>query len=408
MSLSNKTLADCVALILAAGRGHRFGSSTPKQYLKINGQSILARSIRIISSHPRIKSIRVVIHPDDKLLYEETTADLNLLKPIFGGPERQDSVRLGLESFKKVKPKFVLIHDAVRPFITEQIINDILFSLERKTKAVIPGLMIKDSIKRVHDKIVTTSVDRTNLWQAQTPQGFNFQTIIKAHEAAKGLKFTDDAAIAELSGIKVEVIEGNHDNFKITTSQDLERGKQLLNSKGGNNILRVGIGSDVHRFKKGTAIVLCGVKIPFSKSLEGHSDADVAMHAITDAILGAVGAGDIGVHFPPSEPKWKNSSSEVFLNHAANKVKHHQGQIINIDLTVICEKPKINAYRSQMQKKIASILKISSEKVNIKAIKSPIITDAVTANVKYVNHLPMLEIFLEKSCLSSLKSLQVK
>ena len=367
MSLSNKTSADCVALILAAGRGFRFGRSTPKQYLKLNGQSILARSIRIISSHPRIKSIRVVIHPDDKMLYEETTADFNLLKPIFGGAERQDSVRLGLESFKEFKPKFVLIHDAVRPFISEQIINDILFSLERKTKAVIPGLMIKDSIKRVHNKIVTSSVDRTNLWQAQTPQGFNFQTIIKAHEAAKGLKFTDDAAIAELSGIKVEVIEGSHENFKITTSQDLERGKQLLNYKGGNNILRVGIGSDVHRFKKGTAIVLCGIKIPFNKSLEGHSDADVAMHAITDAILGAVGAGDIGVHFPPSEPKWKNSSSEVFLHHAANKVQHHRGQIINIDLTIICEKPKINEYRSQMQKNIARILKISSKKVNIKA-----------------------------------------
>ena len=163
MSLSNTTSADCVALILAAGRGFRFGSSTPKQYLKLNGQSILARSIRIISSHPRIKSTRVVIHPDDKMLYEETTADLNLLKPIFGGAERQDSVRLGLESFKQFKPKFVLIHDAVRPFISEQIINDILFSLERKTKAVIPGLMIKDSIKRVHDKIVTSSVDRANL-----------------------------------------------------------------------------------------------------------------------------------------------------------------------------------------------------------------------------------------------------
>ena len=367
MISTDNTSSDCVALIVAAGRGHRFRSKIPKQYLKLNGKCLLTQSIEMFFYHPSIKSVRVIIHPEDRLLYDEATKDLDLLDPVLGGHERQDSVRLGLESFRDINPKYILIHDAVRPFVNENIINNILSSLKNKDLAVIPGISVKDTLKRVHENIITGTVDRTNLWQVQTPQGFNFKAIIAAHESSNGLSLTDDAAIAELAGIKVRVIDGCQSNFKITTTQDLFRAEQLLKIDGDNNIMRVGIGTDVHSFKDGSAIILCGIKIPFNKSLKGHSDADVAMHAVTDALLGSVGAGDIGDFFPPSDPQWKDCASEIFLIHAGNQILQRQGLITNIDLTIICENPKISGYKSQMQKNIARILNINIDKVNIKA-----------------------------------------
>ena len=367
MILKQKPLVDCVALLVAAGRGNRFGSKTPKQYIKLFGVSLLRRCLEIIGSHPRIKHIRVVIHPDDVKLYKEATEGLTLLEPVFGGDERQKSVCLGLESYKEINPQHVLIHDAVRPFITYEIIDALLTSLDRQHLAVIPGIIIKDSLKRVKNNKVITSVDRAHLWQAQTPQGFNFKTIVDAHESMMGLALTDDAAVAEKNGVPVEVIEGAIENFKVTTPDDLTRGENFLNLSREKKLVRVGLGIDVHRFKPGKSVTLCGIKIPFHKSLKGHSDADVAMHAITDALLGAVGAGDIGLIFPPTDPKWKNCKSEIFLTRAGLEVKQRGGKIINIDLTIICEKPTINTYRDQMQKNIARILNINDEKVNIKA-----------------------------------------
>ena len=367
MNLSTKVSLDCVALVVAAGRGNRFGGEIPKQYVKLNGLSLLTRCLNILGSHPRIKHIRVVIHPDDIELYTEATKGIKLLEPVFGGDQRQESVRLGLESYKDINPKHVLIHDAARPFFTGDIIDALLTSLEDHNLASIPGLLIKDSLKRVKNNTVIDSVDRTNLWQAQTPQGFNYETIMAAHKATKGLALTDDAAIAEANGVKVQIIEGSSQNFKVTTCQDLVRGKQLLNLNKENKIIRIGIGTDVHSFKPGKSVTLCGIKIPFNKSLKGHSDADVAMHAITDALLGAVGAGDIGLIFPPSDPKWKNCASEIFLTRAGNEINQRDGNIINIDLTIICEKPKINSYRDKMQNNIAKILEITCDKVNIKA-----------------------------------------
>ena len=367
MNLSTKVSLDCVALVVAAGRGNRFGGEIPKQYVKLNGLSLLTRCLNILGSHPRIKHLRVVIHPDDIELYTEATKGIKLLEPVFGGDQRQESVRLGLESYKDINPKHVLIHDAARPFFTGDIIDALLTSLEDHNLASIPGLLIKDSLKRVKNNTVIDSVDRTNLWQAQTPQGFNYETIMAAHKATIGLGLTDDAAIAEANGVKVQIIEGSSQNFKVTTCQDLVRGKQLLNLNKENKIIRIGIGTDVHSFKPGKSVTLCGIKIPFNKSLKGHSDADVAMHAITDALLGAVGAGDIGLIFPPSDPKWKNCASEIFLTRAGNEINQRDGNIINIDLTIICEKPKINSYRDKMQNNIAKILEITCDKVNIKA-----------------------------------------
>jgi 2-C-methyl-D-erythritol 4-phosphate cytidylyltransferase/2-C-methyl-D-erythritol 2,4-cyclodiphosphate synthase len=367
MTLKQKTPVDCVALLVAAGRGNRFGGETPKQYVKLFGVSLLTRCLNIIGSHPRIRHIRVVIHPDDIQLYKEATKGIKLLEPVFGGDERQESVYLGLKSYKKINPQYVLIHDAVRPFITNEIINALFTSLDDQQLAVIPGLIVKDSLKRVKNNKVVTSVDRAHLWQAQTPQGFDYKTIMDAHETMTGLALTDDASIAEKSGVPVEVIEGAAENFKVTTPQDFGRGEDFLNINEERKLMRVGLGIDVHGFKAGKSITLCGIKIPFSKSLKGHSDADVAMHAITDALLGAVGAGDIGSIFPPTDPTWKNCKSEIFLARAGSEVKQRSGKIINIDLTIICEKPTINIYRDQMQKNIAKILNISNGQVNIKA-----------------------------------------
>jgi len=367
MNKSAKVRSECVALVVAAGRGKRFGGESPKQYVKLNGVSLLTRSLKIIESHPQIKYIRVVIHPDDVGLYEEATKGMKLLEPVFGGDERQDSVRLGLESLKKINPKYILIHDAVRPFITGDIIDELYTCLKDQDLAVIPAIMVSDSLKHVKNNVIINSIDRKDLWQTQTPQGFNYKTIVTAHKAAAGLTLTDDAAIAEANGIKVKVIEGSIENFKITTAQDLIMAKKHDHLNDIPKITRVGIGTDVHSFKPGKSMKLCGIQIPFNKSLKGHSDADVAMHAITDALLGAIGAGDIGQAFPPSDPQWKNCDSDIFLKYAGNEVKKYNGEIINIDLTIICEKPKIDQYRNEMKENISKILEITFGKVNIKA-----------------------------------------
>ncbi len=364
----NDTSTSCVALIVSAGRGHRYGGETPKQYLDLAGISLLARSITALQDHPRISQIRVVIHPDDLALYRESIDDLDILPPVFGGAERQDSVRLGLESLQEFAPHNVLIHDAVRPFVDPATIDRLFAALDGGDFGVIPGVAVADTLKRSTNNIITDTFSRANLWRAQTPQAFDFNKILDAHHVAAGSALTDDAAIAEASGIQVAIVEGSEDNFKITTAADFERGMQNLRLRinGDQNMTRVGTGFDVHRFKEGSSVILCGVEIPHDKSLMGHSDADVALHALTDALLGAIGAGDIGVFFPPSDPQWKDVSSDVFLSRAGKEVSDRGGRIINVDLTIICEAPKIGPHRDQMRKRIASILNISTDQVNVK------------------------------------------
>tara|TARA_B100000315_G_scaffold223256_1_gene227882 strand:+ start:9184 stop:10374 length:1191 start_codon:yes stop_codon:yes gene_type:complete len=368
MNSQQDASADCVALIVSAGRGHRFGGEIPKQYLEIEGESLLARSVNRLLSHAKISHVRAVIHPDDADLYRESIGELELLEPVFGGVERQDSVRLGLESLVDLAPQFVLIHDSVRPFVDHDTIDRLLATLENGAKAVIPVVQVADTLKRSADNVIQDTVDRTDLWRAQTPQAFDFKEITAAHQAVSGENLTDDAAIAEAAGIAVEIVQGSEDNFKITNTEDLARAEKHLATAGdgGKYMTRVGTGFDVHKFTDGSAVILCGIKIPHDKSLAGHSDADVALHAVTDALLGAVGAGDIGLFFPPSDPQWKDVASEIFLTRAGKEISDRGGRIENVDLTIICEVPKIAPHRDQMQQNIADILNISVQQVNVK------------------------------------------
>lgn len=355
-------MASTVALIVAAGRGHRVGGELPKQYLMIGARSVLYQTVSVFLDHPEINAVRVVIHPDDRTLYDNAIDGLNLLEPVNGGETRQDSVRLGLQSFEELAPEKVLIHDAARPFVDKDLIFRVINALDHSPGAI-PVLAINDTLKRGHDGVVMDTVDRTTLWRAQTPQGFRYAGILSAHRATIGRKLTDDSAVAEAAGLDVAMVDGNEMNIKITMPEDITKAR--LAEAGAE--YRSGLGYDVHRFKAGDHVTLCGVKVAHNRSLEGHSDADVGLHAVTDALLGAIGAGDIGQHFPPTDQQWRGVSSDHFLKHAGKIIIECGGSIANIDVTLICEAPKIGPHRQAMETRIASILGISEDRVNVKA-----------------------------------------
>lgn len=356
-------MADTVALIVAAGRGHRAGGDLPKQYRWLAGQSILRRCCSVFLSHPRVDAVGVVIHPDDTRLFEEATAGLDLLEPVFGGETRQESSRNGLESIAQRNPTRVLIHDAARPFVDDATIDGVLDSLD-SVPAAIAAIPVNDTLKKSSEgNEITGTVDRTNLWRAQTPQGFRYQDILQAHRILAGQIHTDDSAVAEAAGLEARLVLGSEDNFKITTEADFTRAERML--RGGD--IRIGAGFDVHRFGEGDHVTLCGVIISHDRGLIGHSDADVGMHAVTDAILGAVGEGDIGAHFPPGEAKWRNAESAIFLSHAVQLVTARGGAVRHIDLTLICEAPKIGPHRDSMRKKLAQIMEIPVDRISVKA-----------------------------------------
>ncbi|MBT4770312.1 MAG: bifunctional 2-C-methyl-D-erythritol 4-phosphate cytidylyltransferase/2-C-methyl-D-erythritol 2,4-cyclodiphosphate synthase [Rhodospirillaceae bacterium] len=355
------------AIIVAAGRGHRMESDIPKQYLTLGGEPILRLTARALLNHPDISTVTAVINFDDLALYEAAVEGLELEPPVEGGARRQDSVRNGLESLSSHPPDKVLIHDGARPFLNALSIDHVLEALDEMPGAI-AAMPVNDTLKRGQEGCITKTVDRTSLWRAQTPQGFRYAEILAAHRAAAdGLELTDDAAVAEQAGLPVALVMGNEDNFKITSAGDLARGERMMMEMTGNREIRVGTGFDVHRFEAGDGVTLCGVKIPHNAKLAGHSDADVALHALTDAILGALGAGDIGHHFPPSEAKWKGASSDIFLNHAGKLVSEGGGQIIGLDLTVICEAPKLGPHRAAMIARTAEILQIDPARVSVKA-----------------------------------------
>jgi 2-C-methyl-D-erythritol 4-phosphate cytidylyltransferase/2-C-methyl-D-erythritol 2,4-cyclodiphosphate synthase len=258
----------------------------------------------------------------------------------------------------------VLIHDAARPFVTATIIDRTLAALGDAPAAVV-AVPVADTLKRGADGSVVATVDRAGLWRAQTPQGFRFADILAAHRQARGASLTDDAAVAEIAGLNVRLVMGADDNFKITTMDDLQRAERLLGAD--TREFRAGTGYDVHRFSEGDSVTLCGVRIEHSHRLEGHSDADVGMHALTDAILGAIGAGDIGSHFPPSDPQWRGADSARFLSHAAHLVAAKGGCIVHVDVTIICERPKIAPHRAAMVARIAEILGTGADRVSVKA-----------------------------------------
>ena len=361
-------MSGCVALILAGGRGTRLGAELPKQYLPLGDGVVLRHAVRNFVDHPGIDDVRVVIGVEDRERCDSALAGLDLLEPVTGGGSRQESARLGLESLVSISPERVLIHDAARPFADAGTIARTLAALDTHP-AALPAVPVSDTLKRERsgdgEPLVGETVERVGLWRAQTPQGFRFAEILAAHRTAAGLALTDDAAVAEQAGLDIALVSGNEENVKITTEEDLDRARRRL--EGRRIDLRTGTGFDVHKFGEGDAVTLCGVAIPHDRALAGHSDADVGMHAITDALLGAIAEGDIGIHFPPSDPRWRGEPSRTFLRHAAELVRSRGGSIVNLDLTLICERPRIAPHREAMIRHIAETLGIEPGRVSIKA-----------------------------------------
>ena len=352
-----------IALVVAAGRGQRFGAGLPKQYHRLAGRAVLHHSVSAFAHHPRVDGVRVVIHADDRALYDEALDGLALLDPVPGGATRQDSCRLGLESLEALAPGSVLIHDGARPAIDAGLIDRVIGALDGAPGAI-PALPVSDSLKRVAGAAIVEAVDREGLWRAQTPQGFRFPGILAAHRAAAGRELTDDAAVAALAGLAVAVVEGSEGNVKITAEDDLVRAARALD---GRLESRTGTGFDVHPFGDGDHVMLCGVRVPHDHGLIGHSDADAGLHALVDAVLGALGAGDIGAHFPADDPRWRGADSAVFATRACEMTAAAGGVIANLDVTLVCERPKISPHREAMVARIAGLFAIAPARVNVKA-----------------------------------------
>jgi 2-C-methyl-D-erythritol 4-phosphate cytidylyltransferase/2-C-methyl-D-erythritol 2,4-cyclodiphosphate synthase len=346
-------------LVVAAGKGERAGLGLPKQYEQLGGRPMLRRTVEVFTGF----SVQVVIGAGQQDLAASALAGLDLPQPIIGGATRQESVRLGLDALAREAPDFVLIHDAARPLVSRKVIDDVVAALEAGADGALPMLAASDTLRRKGDDGRWTLVARENLYRAQTPQGFVYAKIAKAHKDHAHEDVTDDVALGELAGLKVEMVEGEEKNIKVTRKQDFTLAETLL----GAGDIRTASGYDVHKFAPGDHIMLCGLKIPHTHALEGHSDADVGLHAITDAILGAIGEGDIGQHFPPTDDRWKGAASWQFLDHAAGLVRAKGGAINHVDVTIICERPKVGPHREAMKAKIAEILKIEPSRVSVKA-----------------------------------------
>lgn len=348
-------------LIPASGCGKRLGEALPKQYLKIGGKSILRHTLEKFLLCRNLGSIWVIIDPKHADLYHEAVTGLDLPPPINGGSERNISIYNGLKSLSHLKNEDkILIHDAVRPFVKPDDIAKIDEALNDGPAATL-AIPVQDTLRRYDDII-----DRTDIWSVQTPQGFHYGIIKKAHEQGQDLNVTDDTALVSALGIPVKMVQGSKSNFKITTPEDLEMAALLMDTSE----TRTGTGFDVHAFEKGRKLILCGIEIAHEYGLKGHSDADVGLHALTDAILGAIGEGDIGSHFPPSNDQFKNMDSAVFLQKAHDLVKNKNASIQNVDVTLICEEPKIGPHRERMRERMAQILGIETARVSVKATTS--------------------------------------
>jgi 2-C-methyl-D-erythritol 4-phosphate cytidylyltransferase / 2-C-methyl-D-erythritol 2,4-cyclodiphosphate synthase len=363
------------ALIVAAGRGTRAAASGagPKQYALIGGAPVLWHTLRAFAANSAITDIQVVIHRDDAEFYRESVplGAATVWPAVIGGDTRQASVYIGLQALSAIKPDVVLIHDAARPFVGPDTIERTIAALAT-SPAVIAAMPVADTLKRANpDSTIAATLDRRSLWYAQTPQGFDFDVIVDAHSRAAQAgrdDFTDDAAIAEWAGIPVKLIEGNAANVKLTTAADIaEADRKLSRSSEREFEPRIGTGFDVHRFTAGDHVWLGGIKIAHSHGLEGHSDADVVLHALTDALLGTIGDGDIGQHFPPSDPKWKGAASRLFLEDATRRVRTLGGRVGNVDITVLAEAPRVGPYRAAMQALIGDVLGLAPHRVGIKA-----------------------------------------
>ncbi len=368
------------ALIVAGGRGIRAARAgpVPKQYLALGSSTVLGTTIARFLGLKRVDRVVCVIGADDVENFEAVVRGIGaqesakLGAPIVGGASRQASVRLGLEALAKdpAMPEKVLIHDGVRPFVTDEVIRRVIDGLDRAAGAV-PGLVSVDTLQEVDaDGRLVGTVPRDRFWRVQTPQGFEFSVILSAHRAAFEAgagPFTDDAAVALWAGQDVVMVEGGERNVKLTTEEDIALAQKLAAEKGGAMDVRTGTGFDVHRFAAGDHVWLCGIRVPHSHSLEGHSDADVGLHALTDALLGAVGAEDIGAHFPPSDPQWAGAASHIFVEAAVGRVREAGGRVTSTDITLLCEAPRIGPLRNEMRARIAALLEVDQSRVNIKA-----------------------------------------
>ena len=372
-------MADVAIAVVAAGRGLRAGEGVPKQYRNLAGCPLLSHTLTALLKAAPGAVILPVIHKNDVSLYESCAASLaqegkaRLLTPVFGGATRQESARLGLEALEKQPspPAIVLIHDAARPFVSTALAARAIATAQMHG-AAIPGLPLSDTVKEIDaEGYVIATPPRARLRAVQTPQAFRFGLILAAHRraAAAGLTdLTDDAAVAEWAGHKVNVFAGETSNMKITDAQDLALAEARLLGRLAD--IRTGQGYDVHAFGPGDHIWLGGLKIPHERGLMGHSDADVLLHAITDALLGALAEGDIGSHFPPSDPQWRGAPSKIFLEAAAAKVRARGGVVAHLDATIVCEAPKIGPHRDAIRESIAKIAGISPDRVALKATTS--------------------------------------
>lgn len=362
-------------LIVAAGRGSRAGEGIPKQYRALAGRPVLARTLEAFLAHPCIDLAAVVIHPDDNALYEASIAGLEprlsrrLLAPAFGGETRQDSVRLGLAAMPVHEDMIVLVHDAARPFVSADLIDRAIAA--GREGAAVPGIPVTDTIKITgfRGEVVSTP-DRSTLRAIQTPQAFAYAPLVDAHRraAAAGLHaFTDDGALVEWAGFHVQVFDGDARNIKLTHPADFSEAERRLKGNTMAYVTRLGTGFDVHAFTDGDHIWLGGIRVPHDRGVLAHSDGDVILHALTDAILGALADGDIGTHFPPSDPQWRGASSDRFLAHAVDLVGRRGGMVDHLDTTLLCEKPRLGSHREAMRQRIAEIAGLRLDQVSLKA-----------------------------------------
>lgn len=359
------------AVIVAGGSGLRAGGEKPKQYQLIGGRPVIWWTCRAFLDHPGVGHVQAVIGEGHEKMFAEAAHDLPLPLPVIGGSTRQESCRIGVAAVQRFAPAKVLIHDAARPFVSADLIDDVIAWLDR-FPAVVPGMPVAETLKFAPGGMVSRTVDRASIWAAQTPQGFAYDLIRDAYakaEAERTQGLTDDASVAEHAGIAISMIPGRQENRKLTTAEDMEIANRDMTARqiAARPDIRVGQGIDIHPFVEGDAVTLLGIAIPYVQRLQGHSDADVAMHALTDAILGAIGEGDIGTHFPPSDPQWKGAASRLFLEKAMDLLAAKGGLIANADITILAEAPKIAPHVRAMKDVLAPILHVAPARIAIKA-----------------------------------------
>jgi 2-C-methyl-D-erythritol 4-phosphate cytidylyltransferase/2-C-methyl-D-erythritol 2,4-cyclodiphosphate synthase len=361
----------CDVLVMAAGRGNRFGSHRPKQYHDLAGRPVLRHTIEAFAGHEAVRRVITVIGAGDSDAYAVATAGLDLPPPVQGGATRQASVLAGLEALAAEPPDLVAVHDGARPLVPLAAFETAIAAAQDPGMAgAIVAVPVSDSLQRVEAGVAAGSVARDGLWRVQTPQVFRFAPLLAAHRAAAPLAadertaLGDETTVAQRAGLAVAVVSGDAANLKITETGDIALAERLLSPRGET---RTGFGFDAHAFAEGRELWLCGVRIEHGRGLAGHSDADVALHAATDAILGAIAEADIGAHFPPSDARWRGQTSSTFLAHAADLVRQRRGRIVHLDVTLVCEAPRIGPHRAAMRRRVAEICGIDEGRVSVKA-----------------------------------------